>query len=538
MGAQSAHAQQWDRGQLYARVTSESDTMAPPVAREFRAAWLATVSNIDWPSRPGLPVEAQQAELRALLDAAARAKLNAIIFQVRPAADALYASKLEPWSYYLTGTQGQPPSPFYDPLSFVIAESHARGMELHAWFNPYRSKHPSDKSRIAAPLHVSRSAPGWNRTYGTHQWMDPGVPAVRARTVDVILDVVKRYDVDGVHMDDYFYPYPERTRRGRRIPFPDDASYRAYQRRGGTLGRDDWRRQNVDELVKEVYAKVKAEKPWVKVGISPFGIWRPGYPSTVRGFDPYAELFADARLWLNQGWVDYFTPQLYWRLGAPAQPHGDLLAWWRGENRQARHVWPGNYTGRASAARGVSWPVSEIIAQVQETRRQLGALSGNVHFPLNAFTVNTDSMVERMVAGIYAEPAIVPAAPWLSSAEPAVPAMRVVQAPEGVELTIEPSVFSTANVAPSGSPRDATRTRPATVRREHDTDPRWWVIRARYPDGWRAVIADAATRTVRLANASNGAPPGFITVTAVDRTGRESPLLRPVLAPPPSGGSP
>ncbi|MCC6317000.1 MAG: family 10 glycosylhydrolase [Gemmatimonadaceae bacterium] len=525
-GATGARAQEWTQGQRYARAAGEADTIAPPVMREFRAAWLATVSNIDWPSRPGLSVDSMKAELRVLLDAAARARLNAIIFQVRPSADALYASKLEPWSYYLTGVQGRAPAPSWDPLRWAIAESHARGMELHAWFNPYRSRHPSDKSPRAAPSHVSRAHPTWNRRYGTMQWMDPGVPAVRQRTVNVILDVVQRYDVDGVHMDDYFYPYPERTRRGRRIPFPDDASYRAYQRRGGTLARDDWRRANVDGLVGEIYEKVKATKPWVKVGISPFGIWRPGYPETVSGFDQYEELYADARLWLNKGWIDYFTPQLYWKLGAPQQPYGDLLAWWRGENLLARHVWPGNYTGRASARRNVTWPVSEIIDQVQETRRQLGALSGNVHFPLNAFVANTDALVDRMTAGVYAEPALIPASPWLSSGESAVPAIRVDSTADGIQLTIEPSVFSTAAVPAPPATGDATRTTRPTPPRDHVSDARWWVVRARYADAWSVWIADASTTMVRLANGVDGAMPAYVTVSAIDRSGQESAAKR------------
>ncbi|MBL8958448.1 MAG: family 10 glycosylhydrolase, partial [Gemmatimonadetes bacterium] len=260
--ATSSSAQEWVRGDLYAPPTG--DSIAPPLAREFRGAWLATVDNIDWPSKPGLPVAQQQAELRALFDAAERVRLNAIVFQVRPSADALYRSRLEPWSYFLTGRMGRAPQPMWDPLAFAITEAHARGMELHAWFNPYRSRHPGDRGPAAA-THVSRAAPAWNHRYGPYGWMDPGEPGVRKRTRDVILDVVRRYDVDGVHMDDYFYPYPERNRRGAEIPFPDGRSWERYRRGGGTLGRDDWRRKNVDDLIRELYDSVKAVKPWVKV---------------------------------------------------------------------------------------------------------------------------------------------------------------------------------------------------------------------------------------------------------------------------------
>jgi uncharacterized lipoprotein YddW (UPF0748 family) len=524
LAAVPSPAQHFERGDLYAPLGAEGDSVAPPLAREFRGAWLATVANIDWPSRPGLSPDSQRAELRGLLDAARRARLNAVIFQVRPAADAIYPSRLEPWSYFLTGQMGRAPSPAWDPLAFAVAEAHARGMELHAWFNPYRSRHPADKSPRAAASHVSRRAPAWNHKYGAYQWMDPGVAGVRKRTIDVILDVVRRYDVDGVHMDDYFYPYPERNRRGAEVPFPDTRAWQSYRRRGGKLSRDDWRRQNVDQLVHELYDAVKKAKPWVKVGISPFGIWRPGYPPNVRGFDAYEKLYADSRRWLNEGWVDYFTPQLYWRLSAPNQPYADLLAWWRGENTRARHLWPGNYTGRASAQRTTTWPVTEVFDQVQETRHQLGPGSGNVHFPMNAFVHNRDSLMERLDAGPYAEPALVPASPWLASGISAAPAVRAVAAQAGVELQVEPAVPGTPHPVP-GTPRDATRTRRPATPTQRAGDPRWWVVRARYPDGWRALIVDAAQRTVRLAADPEALLPAWITVSAIDRAGQESPAV-------------
>lgn len=518
--ATSSSAQEWVRGDLYAPPTG--DSIAPPLAREFRGAWLATVDNIDWPSKPGLPVAQQQAELRALFDAAERVRLNAIVFQVRPSADALYRSRLEPWSYFLTGRMGRAPQPMWDPLAFAITEAHARGMELHAWFNPYRSRHPGDRGPAAA-THVSRAAPAWNRRYGPYGWMDPGEPGVRKRTRDVILDVVRRYDVDGVHMDDYFYPYPERNRRGAEIPFPDGRSWERYRRGGGTLGRDDWRRKNVDDLIRELYDSVKAVKPWVKVGISPFGIWRPGHPATVSGFDAYDKLYADSRRWLNEGWVDYFTPQLYWQVAAPRQPYGDLLAWWRSENTRQRHLWPGNYTGRASARGRTSWPVAEVFEQVNETRRQLGDASGNVHFPMNAFVHSTDRLNDRLAAGPYAEPALVPAAPWLSRGASPVPAAAVREHPAGIELRVQRAVPPTSRpaAAPAVS-RDATRARTAVPPAPATNDPRWWVVRAAYPDGWRVQVVDAAREVVRLAVDPAGSYPTAITVSAVDRSGQES----------------
>src|SRR6185503_16315818 len=227
-------------------------TPPEPIRREFRGAWIASVANIDWPSVPGLSTREQQDELVAILDRAVALRLNAVILQVRPAADALYASPYEPWSEYLSGRMGQAPNPYYDPLEFAVNEAHRRGLELHAWFNPYRAHHPSGKSRPSAN-HISVTNPELVKKYGSMLWMDPGEPEVRDRTLQVILDVVQRYDIDGVHIDDYFYPYKERDSRGRVIDFPDAVSWRKYLRSGGTLSRDDWRRANVDSLIHAVY---------------------------------------------------------------------------------------------------------------------------------------------------------------------------------------------------------------------------------------------------------------------------------------------
>jgi uncharacterized lipoprotein YddW (UPF0748 family) len=499
-------AQAWDPGDPYAPRGAAEDTIPPPLAREFRAVWIATVANIDWPSKPGLDVETQKQELLRQLDVARRLHLNAIIFQVRPAGDALYRSEIEPWSYFLTGQMGRAPRPAWDPLAFAIEEAHARGMELHAWFNPYRARHPADKSPRAAANHLSRRAPALVHRYGTFSWMDPGEAEVRRLTLRVVLDVVKRYDVDGVHIDDYFYPYPELDRRRRPIPFPDNRSWSRYVRGGGTLSRDDWRRKNVDDLVRELHAGIRKEKPWVKFGVSPFGIWRPGYPSVVRGLDAYDRLYADSRRWLNEGWVDYFTPQLYWRTSAPQQPYADLLEWWRAENTMNRHMWPGNFTNRASATR-TQWPVSEIFDQIYQTRLQLEGLSGNVHFSMSAFMVNTDSLVERLAAGPYAEPVLVPASPWQSATMPVAPRVSLGTQPSGFELRI----------TSGGLPASGARSAPDA------SSPRWWVIRSLYPDAWRARIVSATDTLVRLPVDAEGKLPRFVTVTAVDRVGNESP---------------
>ena len=388
----------------------------PPPAREFRAAWIATVGNSCWPSKPGLTTAQQQAELIAILDRAASLKLNAVIFQVRPACDALYQSSLEPWSEYLTGVQGHAPSPFYDPLAFAIAEAHKRGLELHAWFNPFRAHHFQAVSPIA-PSHISKTKPQLVRSYGKYLWLDPGEPEVRDHSLRVVMDVVKRYDVDGVHFDDYFYPYKEKNSAGSEIDFPDDASWKKSGAASG-LARDDWRRRNVDVFMEQVYRAIKAEKPWVKFGISPFGIWRPKNPPSISGFDSYAELYADSRRWLREGWCDYFTPQLYWGIEPPAQSFSALLAWWNSENVRHRHIWPGMNSLNA----GGKWQPAEIVNQINVTRRYANA--GHVHWSVMALMKNP-ALAAALAKETYRQPALIPASPWLNSTSPPPPKLSV-----------------------------------------------------------------------------------------------------------------
>ncbi|HRF59155.1 MAG TPA: family 10 glycosylhydrolase [Fimbriimonadaceae bacterium] len=382
----------------------------PSPAREFRGVWVATVDNIDWPSRRDLSTSQQQRELLAILDRAQKLRLNAIVFQVRPSADALYKSELEPWSEYLTGTQGKAPDPEWDPLSFAVEEAHRRGLELHAWFNPYRAWHPAAKGR-PAPTHVSRAMPRGVVEYGRYQWMDPGDARVQDQALKVMIDVVRRYDVDGVHIDDYFYPYPIRE-SGAVVPFGDDASYLTYQKRGGRLSRADWRRRNTDQFVQRMYQAVKQTKKWVKVGISPFGIYRPGVPEGIQaGIDTFEDLYANSAKWLKSGWCDYFSPQLYWAIDRKAQSYTTLLDWWIANNPRGRHLWPGNYTTRVGEKFG-NWSVDEIIDQIDETRKRKGA-TGNLHFSMRAFKEDFKSINTRLAEGVYAHAALVPASPWL-----------------------------------------------------------------------------------------------------------------------------
>jgi uncharacterized lipoprotein YddW (UPF0748 family) len=463
----------------------------PPLAREFRGVWVATVSNIDWPSRRGLSAEQQRDELIRILDTAKRAGLNAIIFQVRPAGDALYASDLEPWSEYLTGEQGR--SPGYDPLAFAIDEAHRRGLELHAWFNPYRARHTSARSEPHAK-HISRRRPDLVRSYGPYLWMDPGEPEVVEHSLRVIKDVVQRYTVDGVHIDDYFYPYRERDAKGRLIEFPDQPSWQRYVASGGKLSRGDWRRQNVNHFVERLYHEIKSEKPWVKVGISPFGIWRPGYPAVVRGLDSYEELYADSRTWLANGWLDYLAPQLYWRTAAPAQPYGDLLGWWVDQNVTGRHIWPGNIPNRVGSG-AQDFPRDEIPGQIRLTRREPGA-SGNVLFSMRSLLANGGGIVDTLRTALFDSPALVPPSPWLQAAVPTEPRLRIEhdRAERTTTLTLE-----TGGEAPF-----------------------LWIVRVYTSNGWSATTADG--RSARLLLRWEAEEPAAIAVSGLARNGLEGPI--------------
>ena len=476
---------------------SAADT-PPAIPREFRAAWVASVANIDWPSRPGLSTWQQQAELLAILDRAVALRLNALILQVRPAADALYDSRLEPWSEYLTGDMGRAPEPKWDPLAFAVEQAHERGLELHAWFNPFRAHHSGGTTDYAS-THVSRAKPELVRQYARWQWMDPGDERTQTHALRVILDVVKRYDIDGVHIDDYFYPYIERDGRGRAIDFPDSASWARYRRAGGTLGRDDWRRRNVNRFVERLYARVKETKRSVRVGISPFGIWRPGYPSSIRGLDPYVELYADSRTWLRNGWLDYLAPQLYWPVAAPNQSYPVLLEWWVGENTRGRHIWPGNYTSRIGAPdSSYRFRAGEIAEQVRLTRRQRGA-TGNVHYSMQALMRNMDGVADSLAASAYAAPALVPASRWLDSIPPLRPTATVRRdtVAGGWALRMEP--------------RGKT--------------PVWlWAVRARYGDIWTLEILPGSQRTHTLTRDDSLPAPDVVTLVAVDRVGNASPI--------------
>lgn len=383
-----------------------------PIDREFRAAWIATVANINWPSRPGLSVDSQKVEARALLDTLASLNMNAAIFQVRPQADALYPSEHEPWSYFLTGKQGEAPSPFYDPLQFWIDEAHERGIELHAWLNPYRAHHISGDS--ISDQSIVKLQPDWVvKLKNGYHWFIPTKKEAQDQTYTVVMDLVERYDLDGIHFDDYFYPYPSYNEGD---DFPDDAEYQKYLASGGLLTKGDWRRDAVNTLMQRVYKGIKSVKPSVKFGLSPFGIWRPGFPASIQGFDQYEGLYADAKLWLNKGWIDYFAPQLYWPINRIPQSYPVLLSWWESENTLGRHLWPGVSIGQFEGEKRSD----EVLNIVQINRGMLPKSPGMVHWSIAPLMSDT-LLVKSLKEGPYKEAALVPESPWLDKIKPATP---------------------------------------------------------------------------------------------------------------------
>ena len=470
----------------------------PPAPREFRAVWVATVANIDWPSKPSLSTERQQQEARAILDQVAALRLNAVVLQVRPAADALYRSALEPWSYYLTGEQGKPPQPDYDPLAFWVEEAHRRGLQLHAWFNPFRAR-LAGSTHPMHPGHVSRTHADWVKSYGGSLWLAPGEPQARQHTLDVVADVTRRYDVDGVHIDDYFYPYPIKDpATGKELEFPDEPSWNAYRQSGGRLERADWRRQNVNLLIEQMYNVIHREKPSVLFGISPFGIPRPGVPKGVVGFDQYAKLYADAQLWLRSGWCDYWTPQLYWRVRAPGQPFRPLLEYWVRENVKGRHVWPGLSVSRVGEGPN-QYPPEEILEQIAIARETPGA-SGQVLFSMKALMRNPRGLVGRLGEGPYRQPALVPKTPWLGG-------------------------------VPPGRPNVSVRQRAIQISPGRGGECFVWAVWTRDAGGWtfRVVPAHGRKGPVTIAAPLEASEVGEAVVTAVDRLGVESePVRRPL----------
>lgn len=457
----------------------------PAVNREFRAAWIATVANINWPSRNNRSTEQQKAEAVKILDQLQEANFNAVIFQARPSADALYKSDLEPWSYFLTGTAGKAPSPYYDPLEFWINEAHKRGMELHVWLNPYRAHHTTGGAVTSESMATKMSGETFRLRNGMY-WMDPTSEKVQDHVSAVIKDIVKRYDVDAIHIDDYFYPYREYN-GGR--DFPDTRSWTNYVNSGGPLSKADWRRANVNRFIKRIHQEIKQQKPFVKFGISPFGIWKPGYPSDVTGTSQYDELFADAKLWLNEGWADYYSPQLYWKEGG-AQSYSSLLRWWNEENTKKIHLWPGLNT---VGIKNVADKPSEISGQIQTTRNLLKENAGVIHYSMDG--ISKSPAMFSTLKQLYSEKALVPLSPWLKTLP-----------------VVKPEI--TANKINGSLQIQWLSRSPQQVRN--------WILYAKYGNRWETKILNSGENSLQLPLVKSGVHLTDLAVKAVDRLGNES----------------
>ncbi|GAC1525318.1 MAG: glycoside hydrolase family 10 protein [Sediminibacterium sp.] len=385
---------------------------------EFRGVWVATVDNIDWPGKKGLSVEEQKAAFLRLLDMHQRTGLNALGVQIRPAAtDAFYPSPFEPWSEWLTGIQGRPPLPYYDPLLFMIAETHKRGMEFHAWLNPYRAVFNIFRSSIS-PQHLTKTHPEWFLMYGDKKYFNPGLPEVREHTAKVVKDLVTRYDIDGIHMDDYFYPY-----RIAGKTFPDQRTYEKY---GRGLSKDDWRRSNCDSIIQLIHHTIHSINPHIKFGISPFGIWRnksqdPMGSDTKGGQTNYDDLYADILLWLQKGWIDYVAPQLYWERRHKLADYDVLLKWWN-EHTYGRQLFIGHGFYRAGS--NTAWRDPDEIPQQIQALRKYSTTQGSIFFNSKVFEKNPNGWNDSLRNHYYRYPALVPPMSWIDNTPPAAPLME------------------------------------------------------------------------------------------------------------------
>lgn len=457
----------------------------PEVNREFRAAWIATVANINWPSKNNLTTQQQKEEAIKILDLLQDANFNAVIFQARPSADAMYKSDLEPWSYFLTGTIGKAPTPFYDPLQFWIDEAHQRGMELHVWLNPYRAHHTTG-GPITSESIVKKMPEQISRLRNGMYWMDPSDDKVQDHTANVIRDLVKRYDIDAIHIDDYFYPYREYN-GGK--DFPDSKTWSTYQKQGGNLSRADWRRANVNKFIKRIHDEIKEEKSYVKFGISPFGIWKPGFPVGIKGSSQFDELYADAKLWLNQGWLDYFSAQLYWKNDGP-QSFPALLNWWESENTKKRHLWPGLNT---IGLRDVADRPAEIVSQIKTARSILKDQAGAVHYSVDGLSKNIQ--MYTAIKNTYREKALVPKTPWIRTAPLEKPAVRI--------------SVSSSNALLQWNAADMK-------------DVFQWILFLKYGDSWDTEIIEKNIVSQSVPLTKNGKKLNTVALKSVDRLGNES----------------
>lgn len=373
---------------------------------EFRAVWIASVDNIDWPSKKGIAVDSQKAEFIRLLNLHKQNGMNAIIMQIRPATDAFYPSAYEPWSEWLSGVQGKPPTPYYDPLQFMINETHKRNMEFHAWCNPYRADFKIGSASIA-PSHITRLHPDWFLDYGDKKYFDPGNKNAQTFVEEVIRDITERYDVDAIHFDDYFYPY-----RIAGKEFPDSVSFKRY---GKGMNKEEWRRSNVDSIILALANSIKKTKPWVKFGISPFGVWRNSDKdargsNTKAGQTNYDDLYADILLWLQKGWIDYVAPQLYWEFGHKAAPYEVLIDWWS-KHTYGKHCYIG--LGIYRAGSNDAWKDSTQLPRQIKLLRNTNNIQGMIFFSSKTFNKNPNGWNDSLRLNYFKELSLIPEMNWM-----------------------------------------------------------------------------------------------------------------------------
>ncbi|HET7356314.1 MAG TPA: family 10 glycosylhydrolase [Nocardioidaceae bacterium] len=400
--------------------------------RQLRGEWIATVNNVDWPSKPGLTPDEQRAELVSWLDEAKSRGLNAVVLQVRPTADTFWPSRIEPWSRFLTGVAGQDPG--YDPLAFAVRAAHKRNLELHAWFNPFRVAMNTNRAELPPDSPASQH-PDWVVAYGGRLSYDPGLPQVRDLVRSVVMEVVRRYDVDAVHFDDYFYPYPTTK------PFPDDASFAAYG--DGFTDRAAWRRHNIDLLISTLNRRIHRAKPWVKFGVSPFAVWRnastdPVGSPTSAGIETYDDQYADTRLWVRRGWLDYIAPQVYWNLGYPPADYAKVVPWW---TAQVRGTDVQLYVGQAAYKVGTStqdpaWSDPGEMSRHLAFDSRHPSVRGDLYFSAKDVRADRLGFMDLVQHRYYAHPALVPQTPGVPGRAPArVTGLRAVRLDRAVRLS-------------------------------------------------------------------------------------------------------
>ncbi len=398
--------------------------------REMRAVWIATIANIDWPSSSALSTDQQQKEFLELLDLCKSYNMNTVVFQIRPASDAFYASEFEPWSQWLTGKQGKSPDPFYDPLQFASTECHKRGIDLHVWINPYRAVSDVNSNRTS-PAHISNVHPEWFITYGKTKIFDPGLPQTRNYVAKIVSDIVRRYDIDAVHMDDYFYPY-----RIAGVEFPDDKSFRDFPNGYSEGQRDDWRRHNVDIIIQQLHDSIKSIKPWVEFGISPFGVWRnaqkdPTGSKTKAGQTNYDDLFADIVKWEQNQWIDYVTPQVYWEIGKEIADYKIISDWWS-HNSYGTQLFIGHGLYKLDPeAKDKSWQnADEIINQVKLNRKH-STISGSMFYSAKFLRKNPLEVHQKLQERYYRYPALTPANDRITPLIPKDPVNALIKISDG-----------------------------------------------------------------------------------------------------------